>query len=62
MTRLAKLARTEPVLLTILAVVLAVIDNDESRRVAGMVSRADIHAAHNRALIACKAYKNDDHG
>ncbi len=41
---------------------LAVIDNGESRRVVGMVSRGDIHAAHNRALIAAKGYKKGDHG
>ena len=33
---------------------LAVIDHGETRRVVGMVSRADILAAHNRALIVDK--------
>lgn len=40
---------------------LAVIDHGETRRVVGMVSRADIFAAHNRALIGHKAYTSSSH-
>ena len=40
---------------------LAVIDPDEARRVVGMVSRADILAAHNRALMVHKEYNSSDH-
>ena len=40
---------------------LAVIDHDAERRVVGMVSRADILAAHNRALMVHKDYKSSDH-
>ena len=41
---------------------LAVIDGAETRRVVGMVSRADIHAAHNRALIDRRNSRNSGHG
>ena len=41
---------------------VAVIDGAETRRVVGMVSRADIHAAHNRALIDRNNSRNSGHG
>ena len=40
---------------------LAVIEHGDQRRVVGMVSRADILAAHNRALMVHKDYKSSDH-
>lgn len=41
---------------------LAVIDGGATRCVVGMMSRADILAVLNRALISHKDYKNSDHG